>query len=53
VKYAFMRAHRHEHRLTVMCRVLRVNRSGYYVWLRKPISERSIEDKRLLGRIRA
>jgi putative transposase len=53
VKYAFMRAHRREHRLTVMCRVLRVNRSGYYAWLRKPISERSLEDKRLLGRIRA
>lgn len=37
----------------MMCRVLRVHRSGYYAWLKKPISERAIEDNRLLGRIRA
>jgi putative transposase len=53
VKYAFIRVHRHEHRVTVMCRVLRVHRSGYYAWLKKPKLERAIEDERLLGRIRA
>ena len=37
----------------VICRVLRVHRSGYYAWLKKPLSERAVEDKRLLGRIRA
>lgn len=31
-----------------MCRVLQVNRSGYYVWLRKPLSDRAKEDSRLL-----
>jgi len=31
-----------------MCRVLRVHRSGYYAWLKKPLSERAIEDARLL-----
>lgn len=36
-----------------MCRVLRVHRSGYYAWLAKPLCERVIEDKRLLGRIKA
>ena len=36
-----------------MCRVLRVHRSGYYAWLKKPLSDRAIEDKRLLGRIKA
>ena len=36
-----------------MCRVLRVHRSGYYAWLTKPMSDRAIEDRRLLGRIRA
>jgi putative transposase len=44
VKYAFIGAHRHEHRVTVMCRVLRVHRSG---------SDRAVEDERLLGLIRA
>jgi putative transposase len=36
-----------------MCRVLRVHRSGYYAWLRKPESDRALEDHRLLALIRA
>ena len=36
-----------------MCRVLRVSRSGFYQWLHKPLSDRAIEDRRLLGLIRA
>lgn len=32
VKYAFMREHLKQFRLTAMCRVLGVNRSGYYAW---------------------
>jgi len=36
-----------------MCRVLKVARSGFYQWLHKPMSDRSIEDERLLGLIRA
>ena len=36
-----------------MCRVLRVSRSGFYQWLHKPLSDRAIEDQRLLGLIRA
>jgi len=35
-----------------MCRVLRVHRSGYYAWLRKPLSDRAIDDRRLLALIR-
>lgn len=35
-----------------MCRVLRVNRAGYYTWLRAPTSERAREDQRLLGLIK-
>ena len=36
-----------------MCRVLQVARSGFYAWLHKPLSDRAIEDQRLLGLIRA
>jgi len=36
-----------------MCRVLRVHRSGYYAWLKNPLSERAIEDRRLLALIKA
>ena len=35
-----------------MCRVLNVARAGYYKWLHKPLSDRAIEDQRLLGLIR-
>ena len=35
-----------------MCRVLRVSRSGFYQWLHKPLSDRAIENLRLLGLIR-
>lgn len=36
-----------------MCRVLKASRSGFYAWLHKPLSDRAIEDQRLLGLIRA
>jgi putative transposase len=36
-----------------MCRVLGVTRSGFYAWLHAPLSERAIEDQRLLRLIRA
>lgn len=36
-----------------MCRGLRVTRSGFYQWLHKPLSDRAIEDQRLLALIRA
>ena len=36
-----------------MCRVLKIARAGYYAWLHKPESGRTIEDKRLLQLIRS
>jgi putative transposase len=36
-----------------MCRVLRIARAGFYAWLHKPVSDRAIEDQRLLELIRA
>jgi putative transposase len=47
-----MRAHAREFRLSAMCRVLGVHRSGYYAWLRDPASTRERDDERLLGLIR-
>lgn len=35
-----------------MCRVLRASRSGFYAWVQKPLSDRAIEDRRLLTLIR-
>lgn len=53
VKYAFIKAHRREFDTAVMCRLLDVSRSGFYDWLRNPLSDRALEDQRLLGLIRA
>jgi putative transposase len=53
VRYQFMKEHEHEHRVTVMCRVLQVSKSGYYDWRRRPESPRSRENCRLLVRIQA
>ena len=52
-KYAFIKAHRSEFDTAVMCRLLGVSRSGFYEWLRKPLSNRALEDQRLLSLIRA
>ena len=32
-----------------MCRILQVAVSGFYAWIHKPLSDRTIEDERLLG----
>lgn len=52
MKYAFMRRHIGEFRLSAMCRMLGVHRSGYYVWVRQPLSRRAQADKRLTTRIK-
>ena len=52
-KYAFIKAHQNQFRVATMCRVLEVSRSGYYEWLRDPLSDRDRENLRLLGLVRA
>lgn len=42
-----------EFRIQPMCRVLQVSRSGYYEYLNRPPSERSIADDKLRPQIRA
>ena len=48
-----MAAHINEYPVGRMCRVFKISRSGYYAWLRRGESARSIENKRLLNKIRA
>ncbi len=53
MRFAWIDAHRRAWPTTVMCRVLRVSRSGFYAWTRRPRSARAIEDDRLLVKIEA
>ena len=47
-----MQAHQRQFRLTSMCRVLKVHRSGYYAWLREPLSARAKANEKLTTQIR-
>ena len=53
ITYAFIKANRNEFTVDMMCRVLGVARSGFYSWLKEPMSARPHEDARLLRLIRA
>jgi putative transposase len=51
--YAFIREQCGTRRVQTLCRVLDVAPSGYYAWLKKPLSRDASEDARLLRLIRA
>jgi len=52
VRYAFIRAHQDEFTIRNQCQMLKVQRSGYYAWLKEPKSARQKDDDRLLGLIK-
>ena len=51
--YESIKAHRDRYSVQALCRVLEVAPSGYYEWLHQPLSNRALEDARLLRLIRA
>ena len=52
-KYEFIKSMQGEHNVRMMCRLLGVAASGYYAWLKTPVSNHAREDARLLRLIRA
>lgn len=53
MKYEFMASHKSEHSVKSMCRVLGVERSGYYAWRGRADSPRARANQLLLTQIRA
>ncbi len=51
--YEFIKSQRAKYSVQALCRVLNVAPSGYYEWLKQPLSNRAQEDARLLRLIRA
>ncbi|WP_286162594.1 IS3 family transposase [Bacillus sp. AFS029533] len=47
-----MHQHRHEFRVSKMCKVLGVSRSGYYDWLKRPQSKRTLIKEKLSKQIK-
>ena len=52
MKYAWIQSHQQHFPVAVSCRALGVSRSGYYEWLGRPPSARSLTDQCVLGQIR-
>ena len=52
MKYAFIRSQKHLFPAETMCRVMGVQRSGYYAWHKQSLSRRAKENQHLLGLIK-
>ena len=46
MRYAFIDAHRCLHPVRVLCRMLNVHPSGFYAWVKEPLSRRVLRDER-------
>src|SRR3982074_3232401 len=53
MRFRFIAAEKAHHRVTILCRCLRVTRNGFYAWQTRPESARAQEDRRLRVQVRA
>jgi putative transposase len=53
MRFTFIAAKKAEHTVTILCRCMRVTRSGFYAWCRRPESQHARDDRRLKVLVRA
>ena len=53
MRYGFVQNHQDRWPVEVMCRVLRVSTSGFYVWRERPESERALRQRELAEKAKA
>jgi putative transposase len=53
MRFGFIAAKKAEHRVTILCRCMRVTRSGFYAWMRRGRSARAQRDLVLRTKLRA
>ena len=53
MRFAFIAAKKAEHGVTILCRCMRVTRSGFYAWARRGLSARAQRDLVLRTKLRA
>ncbi len=53
MRFTFIAAKKAEHTVSILCRCLRVTRSGFYAWQRRPESTHARDDRRLKLKVRA
>ena len=51
-RYRFIEAEKHQHAVSLLCRVLEVSRAAYYRWKASPVSDRAAANLVLLRKIR-
>jgi putative transposase len=52
VRFSFIDAEKAHYPITMLCRVLKVSRAGFYAWFGRPPSPRAVEDARLTVLVR-
>lgn len=53
MRFRFIAVEKADHSITILCRCLRVTRSGFYAWQRRPESTHARDDRRLKVLVRA
>jgi transposase InsO family protein len=53
LRFRFIKAERAFYPVAILCRVMRVSRSGFYAWMKRPESKRTKEDRKLAVLVKA